>query len=405
MPDKPFFIEDTKTRLPAALLFLPYELQLLFHANLGLRLTNRVNEADKGGHGDAVPLSHLAGAKEIVEFVWLALRQDDSCTWLPGTKERMEVLYRIFDGENKSCMPILIQYHASRYGIKSSVKMHADSFQVPQESRPRLPNEEASKLKNYDLSCLTIDKIVVEFPTLAQYLADNFNHQLACRLNLNYWGYADSDDMDYLILTESSEKDFSFYQSGYDFSHYPMGKVGRRTFSSEQVLDQHMILAGKTRSAENEQKLLYSLINRIKARIYDGSYQPVAYPNPLIDRSSFWYRHRLALLLSLAGGLIAGVGLGLGMGVFGAIPTGAATILATPFAVLILGVVGTIVGLAIGIIACLISDYAHSRTSPASPLPLPFIENKKMDINKSGFFHSEKNTLDNSNQDGLLLAR
>jgi hypothetical protein len=37
--------------------------------NLGLGLTGNTNEAKSGGFGDAVPLSHLGGARDIIEFV------------------------------------------------------------------------------------------------------------------------------------------------------------------------------------------------------------------------------------------------------------------------------------------------------------------------------------------------
>ncbi|VVC76930.1 hypothetical protein AQUSIP_22570 [Aquicella siphonis] len=89
--------------------------------------------------------------------------------------------------------------------------------------------------------------------------------------------------------------------------------------------------------------------------------------------ADFFGRHWKAITattvsFAIAGGL-GGAGVGLAAGVFGAIPTGGLSILATPFAIAILGgagfVAGAVVGFTFGVIGSLVMD-AVTKSSPRS---------------------------------------
>ena len=71
-------------------LFTPQDLVSLAKNNLGLRLTGNTNEAKSGGFGDAIPLSHLGGAKDIIEFITLSFLPEPP-------KDQMEAISKNHD--------------------------------------------------------------------------------------------------------------------------------------------------------------------------------------------------------------------------------------------------------------------------------------------------------------------
>lgn len=71
---------------------------------------------------------------------------------------------------------------------------------------------------------------------------------------------------------------------------------------------------------------------------------------------SFIKRHWLALTLSTSTGLLVGITLGVFMGVVLAIPTGGLSLLATPWAIAILGGAGLVISGLIGTVGCVIAD-------------------------------------------------
>lgn len=94
-------------------LFTAQDLVPLAKSNLGLRLTSNTEEVNKEGHGDAVPLSHLAGAEDIIEFLTLSFLSEPP-------KEQMEVIYKRYrqsDIRHNDCMPRLILHYAAKHGI------------------------------------------------------------------------------------------------------------------------------------------------------------------------------------------------------------------------------------------------------------------------------------------------
>jgi hypothetical protein len=94
-------------------LFSAQDLVLLAKKNLGLRLTGNTNEAKSGGFGDAIPLSHLAGANDIIEFITLSFLPE-----LP--REQMEAIYNRYkqsDVHLTDCMPRLLLHYASQHNI------------------------------------------------------------------------------------------------------------------------------------------------------------------------------------------------------------------------------------------------------------------------------------------------
>ncbi len=102
-------------------LFSPEELLFLAKVNLGLRLAPSY-EASKplSGLGDAIPLSHLAGANDIVEFVTLALLNELT----QAQKSSMEKIYKNYKeagSQSTHCMPRLILHYAVKHNIDDAV--------------------------------------------------------------------------------------------------------------------------------------------------------------------------------------------------------------------------------------------------------------------------------------------
>ncbi|CEK10665.1 hypothetical protein [Legionella hackeliae] len=66
--------------------FTSQDLLPLARKNWGLRLTANTEETKSGGFGEAIPLSHLGGANDIIEFVTLAFLPEPP-------RARMEAIY------------------------------------------------------------------------------------------------------------------------------------------------------------------------------------------------------------------------------------------------------------------------------------------------------------------------
>ncbi|NDH08053.1 MAG: hypothetical protein EBY16_00245 [Gammaproteobacteria bacterium] len=249
------------------LLFSAQHLVPLAKKNLGLRLTGNTNESKSGGFGDAIPLSHLAGAKDIIEFVTLSFLPE-----LP--RERMEAIYNRYkqiDVHSTDCMPRLILHYAAQHNIgdareRLSYKKNDHVTEGYIKLQVGAIASEAKKPASFYSSSkfvYPLDLVVKNLPYLAEELAYNFNEKLQLRLAKNYYVYATSDDMDYLFLTDDSQKSRN-YEEGYDFNNYPLGKIGSRQFDSSNVVKQMMFLGGENRTSDSEKNLEDRIFNSIK---------------------------------------------------------------------------------------------------------------------------------------------
>lgn len=225
-------------------LLSPQDLARLSKKDLGLRLTSNTHEAKRGGIGDAIPLSHLAGANDIIEFLTLS--------FLPKIpRDKLEALYNQYkesEIQRTDCMPRLILYYAAQHNISDararvSYKKNNEVTENSSKFQHKALASEAKKLVSFYRSSSVIyplELVVQNLPHLAQELAHNFNEKLQLRLKLNWQVYVkrnDSDDMDYLFLT-SDHPNLRNYAEGYDFNNYPLGKIGRCRFESANVIKQ-----------------------------------------------------------------------------------------------------------------------------------------------------------------------
>ncbi|ARB91206.1 hypothetical protein [Legionella longbeachae] len=256
-------------------LFTPQDLVPLAKRNLGLRLTGNIKEANFGGFGDAIPLSHLGGAKDIIEFLTLAFFSD-----LP--KDQMEVIYNRYkeiDIHSIDCMPRLILYYAAQNNIgdareRLSHKKDAPISKLYFKLKLASIEHEAKKLVSYynaNSMIAPLELIISQFPHIAQELAHNFNEKFFLRLKKNWNAYATSDDMDYLFLSDNFPHTHK-YEVGYDFNNYPLGKVGRHHFEAVNVIRQIMFLGGENRSPDTEIHLEHRIYNSMKTILKDMVY-------------------------------------------------------------------------------------------------------------------------------------
>ena len=215
--------------------------------NIGLRLTHRTSEITQGGDGDAIPLSHLGGAKDSILFATLgAILLEDSEPNPTIIQQHMQTLTGIFQdyaGHD----------HSQLRNTPKLMRVYAHLLQISAENldpkllERRLPkDEEATLMDIYTKTGGTVFPIFVyernstcfgDLPSLRLHLTSDFNQLLEQRLLYNIAFYSEQP-MHYLLLTDTHER----YHSGYDFSHYPLGKTGgKATFSSHDIVS-HLTL-------------------------------------------------------------------------------------------------------------------------------------------------------------------
>jgi hypothetical protein len=238
------------------------DLPILAQKNLGLRLTDNENESKFGGFGDAIPISHLAGANDIIEFMTLSFLPELPKISLKAIYEQ----YRETDVRSSDCMPRIILHYAAKHDIgdarerlsykkddnrKDDYKLHVEEIEKEAKS---LVSFYSVLLFVYPLE-LVVDKL----PYLAQELAYNFNEKIKLRLTKNWNLYANNDDMNYLLLTD----DFQRYKLGYDFNHYPLGKTGNHRFNYSNVVKKISFLGGEHRTFAFKESLEKQIFNAI----------------------------------------------------------------------------------------------------------------------------------------------
>ncbi len=214
--------------------------------NLGLRLSNRPGEITEGGFGDSIPLSHLGGAEESIQFVTLSaliLRNPNLDHLIK--QQHLQTLTRIFesfaghDHANFKYAPALMLVYASLLEI-SQIQLDPKLFER------RLPeNEEKLLIKIYTMTQSTLFPIFVfdresnyyaDLPSLRLHLTSDFNQLLEKRLVLNSVYYS-AETMIYLLITNEHPR----FETAYDLSHYPLGKAGSTGFAKKDILSHAMV--------------------------------------------------------------------------------------------------------------------------------------------------------------------
>ncbi len=256
-------------------LFTSHHLVPLVKKHLGLRLTANTHEAESGGRGDAIPLSHLGGANDIIEFLTLAFLSEPPRTQMEAIYNR----YKEIDIHSSDCMPRLILYYAAQYNISDAKERLSHSYKKYDlmgmlyfRLQLMLIESEAKKLAAYYSSTSMVcplELVTSKYLHLAQELTHNFNEKLLLRLNKNWSIYANNDDMDYLFLTDNFTRT---YEDGYDFNNYPLGKVGNHDFKASNVVTQVMFLGGENRTPEAEKKLEKRIFESIKKIMKEDLY-------------------------------------------------------------------------------------------------------------------------------------
>lgn len=234
--------------------------------NLGLRLTRNLREDKCGGFGDAVPLSHLAGANDIIAFITLSFLPQ-----LP--REKMNAIYNRYKQSHihsTECMPRSILYYAAQHHINDARERLSVAENYSTLNISAIESEAKHLVSFYNATSMIypLKLVVKNLPHLAQELAYNFNEKLQLRLKVNWNCYATSDEMNYLFLTSDVPGD-QIHQDGYDFNHYPLGKTGSRQFYASNVVEKLMFLGGKNRTMDAEKNLEEHIFNSIKTILHN----------------------------------------------------------------------------------------------------------------------------------------
>lgn len=209
--------------------------------NIGLRLTHNASEIKTGAYGDAIPLSHLGGAKDSILFATLgAILLEDSVPNPTVIQQHMQTLTGIFESYAR-------HDHSQLNTTPKLMRVYAHLLQISAENldpkllERRLPKDEETTLMDIYTKTdeplfpsLVYDRNSAYFgdlPSLRLHLTSDFNQLLEQRLLHNIAFYS-KQPMHYLLLTDTHERN----HSGYDFSHYPLGKAGKRTFSPQDIV-------------------------------------------------------------------------------------------------------------------------------------------------------------------------
>lgn len=233
--------------------FTRRDLSAISQQNIGLRLTNNLDERQRGGFGDAVPLGHLAGAEDIIRFVILATSDEPNLDEITTIYER----YKDDDVASHQCLPRLMLHYAAKLNIgDAQARLEiAERQNVLKGLQTSAIEEEAKKLRAFYQNThgiiMPLVDVAKNLPVLADELILNFNEKLKARLALNWQVYSNARDLDYLFLTSSDEQ---FYKNGRDFNRYPLGKCGSHGFQSGNIVKQCMFLGPNFEAFNTRQK-------------------------------------------------------------------------------------------------------------------------------------------------------
>jgi hypothetical protein len=231
---------------PEPYLFTEKEIFILIKTSLGLRLSSNQHEIIHGGHGDAVPLSYLAGAQDILDFVTLACCMLNSTDLaddkIENIRKKLINIYKKYakypcsdnsNELNQQYLPGLITTYAKLLSITHSEEVLSSVTRLPEA-------EEAALLHIYNICGSSVLVLCLfdgrntcgDMPILKQLLIDNFNQQLFYRLIYNQC-FFDKNQMYYFLLQEHT----NLFHYSYDLDRYPMGKAGQATFLPENILE------------------------------------------------------------------------------------------------------------------------------------------------------------------------
>ncbi|MCR9191527.1 MAG: hypothetical protein NXI01_02575 [Gammaproteobacteria bacterium] len=218
------------------------DMHFMLSHNLGLRLTDNAKENQNGGFGDAIPLSHLAGAKDIITFVTLAVYLEDH----PSNQNLQKTLQDLYHGYtryniDKNPERDCLKYLPGLIIIYAQLAKIGDAHLITTETT-RLPTSEEKKLSQcYAFSGGALLPIYVfdktssyydPLPNLRLALTENFNQRLQDRLAYNPRFFT-QDEMYYALLSSPNPRKFF---SASDMDRYPMGKAGKSLFEASNVL-------------------------------------------------------------------------------------------------------------------------------------------------------------------------
>ncbi len=219
------------------------ELHTILKNNLGLRLTNRSTDLRDGGLGDATPLTPLAGAADIIQFITLSACVLNTPSTLPHFKTQLETLYNKYSDYKVTSDPQrrCIQYIPTLMMTYARLLNIGDITHLPtRDEEARLPLQEETLLRRvYEHMKFSLylpfvfDKTSAYYgdvPVLRLLLTTHFNQQLQNRLTYNC-SFFNAPSMHYVLLSSQYER----FRSAYDVQHYAMGKAGKHQFAATDV--------------------------------------------------------------------------------------------------------------------------------------------------------------------------
>lgn len=214
---------------------------LLTH-NLGLRLTDRLDEVNTGGIGDAIPLSGLGDAKQSIHFVTLCallLWHDIDESTQTQYKQELSKIFKNFadpDTDNVTCVPSLILTYARLIKLEHTNSTPTEDYRLPKTEETFLLDiyEKSGGVLSLDLIFDQNSHYYADLPSLRLHLSNDFNQLLQRRLIINCRSYYTNDVMYYMLLTATQSP--TRFTAGYDFARYPLGKTGRAGFLPTDVI-------------------------------------------------------------------------------------------------------------------------------------------------------------------------
>ena len=272
------------------LLFTAEDLRLLVQKNIGLRLSCDLQEVVKGGCGDAVPLSPLAGAYDILKFIHLSQLPE-----LP--RQVMQAIYKKY---SISTIPRIMLYYAAQHDISDAKKQlllkkndHEIQADMPFEV-VAIQAEVSAKIEIINVYLDLFDSdivlpslladIIQHLPHLAAELVYHFNEQFQSRLTENWYAYAEQKQMAYLFLSDGAKE--RTYHKCYDESLYPLGKVGVHEFKASSVVDVIEFSGGEDRHPASKEELERRIVASLKKQLYSPSSVDAPNKKPLVKPAS-----------------------------------------------------------------------------------------------------------------------
>ncbi len=246
--------------------FSAQDLLFLVQKKLHLRFSNNIKEPLLGGCGEAIPLYHLAGAEDILEFVSLSFLS-------PPHLERMRAIYERYkntDIKSNECMPRLILYYAAQHNISDA--KHRINYTINERfalSFIRAIEIEAKKMASFykkEARVYPLNVVVKKFPSLAKELAANFNEKFHLRVMTQKNLCANNNETTYVLLTKAPFEEQSD-RMDYELSRSPLGTIGCHRFSVAHVVTQELFFDGNPHASVVNHKSRVCIVDFIKSTL------------------------------------------------------------------------------------------------------------------------------------------